>query len=418
MLKRTTLLSLLFVGLCASAASQRALLASYREVIDIHQHSGQTYLSFMQAVVKPSIDNLVAEGYQVADGETVKRAYETLDAKVQGKIDKIGLKTIMGIADTLAGRTVTLNTLPKEIAKINSKVDRFDLATILGLISGGGVVIEFAPENYAYNVHYDKKEQRSGRSFGASPTRGANDASDKAYLDDISEYSAEGTRNLAEFNKTLLDSLLNSDTGNYPKVTDLGQTVMTDFLAVYTAEQARNLMDGKVDIHWDAALLEVTMLASFHAGQEKFKFYYENPKTQEVSFTDRVLNQVPCAVPSRTRVASMRDYWQFSRRITDTKNCNRSGINITKKEFRKLEERITSYMYRNHLALAEGVQQAMGLESKSRNLYLALSQFLMNDTTPKRLGARAEKISAAWVEFLSQVTTEAKVITAELEKRP
>ena len=31
---------------------------------------------------------------------------------------------------------------------------------------------------------------------------------------------------------------------------------------MYTAEQARNLMDGRITLHWDAALLEVTLLAS------------------------------------------------------------------------------------------------------------------------------------------------------------
>jgi hypothetical protein len=418
MLKRTILLSAAVFSAVAGAASQSAILSNYSEVIQARDHAGQTYLSFMQKVVKPSIDNLVAEGYKVVDGKAVEKVYESVDTKVQGKIEAMGLAKVKRIADQLAGETVTLNTLPEKIAAVDRSVNRFDLATFIGLASGGGVAIEFAEENVAYNVHYDKTEQRSGRSFGASPTRGANDASDKAYLDDVTEYSAEGKRNLPEFYQTLLESLLDTNTKNYSEVSDLGQTVLTDFLAVYTAEQARNLMDGRVDIHWDAALLEVTLLASFHAGQDKFKFYYMNPKTQRTSFTDKVLNQTPCAAPERSRTASMRDYWQFSRRITDTRNCKRSGINITKKEFRKLEERITAYMYKNQPALAEGVQDAMGLSAKSRNLYFDLSKFLINDRTPKRLGSEAKKITAAWVDFLTQVTKEAADITAEIEARP
>lgn len=420
-MRKIVLYFILLFGVFVSADTelkQLTLLNNYKHVYDVSDHSGQTYLSFMQKVIKPAIDELAKNGYQIADGGAIERVYHTVDKKVQRAIDKNGgLQSAKRVSEALKGKTVTLNSLPNEISKIDRRVDRYDLAMFLGLASGGGVVIRYSDSNYAYNVHYDTVERKSGRSFGAGPTRLANDASDKAYLDDLSEFSrGSGIENLPQFYQGLLEALLDTDTTNYRKITDFGQTVLTDFLAVYTAEQARNLMDGRVDIHWDAALLEVTLLASFHAGQDIFKFYYEDRQTKKVLFTDTVWNQTRCAAPQKRRKASMRDYWQFSKRVDDQKNCARSGINITKKEFRKLGERITSYMFANHSKMTLRVQEAMGVKGRPvKNLYHELSRFLISNETPKKLDT-VNKIASVWVDFLTQVTDSARDITKEIER--
>lgn len=413
----------ILAGLVATAGpvefQQSPLLKGYRanrKVFEMSEYSGKTYLTFMQEVIKPALDSVAENGYRMVDGQTVERVYRAVDKKVQRAVDNNGgLAKVKKIADRLQGRLVTLSSLPEEIAKVDRSVDRFKLATFLGLASGGGVAIRYHENNYAYNVHYDTTEQRSGRSYGVGPTRLANDASDKAYLDDIEKYAKNGgKRNLPQFYRALLQTLLNGDPTNYAKVSDAGQTVLTDFLAVFTAEQARNLMDGSIDIHWDAALLEVTLLASFHAGQTSFKLYYREPGTESVSFTDKVHQQTPCALPDKTRRASMRDYWQFSRNIDNEENCRRSGINITKGEFRKLGEKITSYMFRYHPDLALRVRKSMDVDSQVDNLYLALSEHLINESTPRRLGFKGEEIVEAWVAFLSQVTKSADDISQGL----
>jgi hypothetical protein len=402
----------------ASEAKNKQLVKNYEHTFNFADHSGQTYLSFMKSIIKPAMDELATEGYAVAGAEAVEMTYNTSFKKVQGVVNKSGgIENVKAIAEQLEGKIVTLESLPAEIAKIDSSVDRYSLATFLGLASGGGVVIKYHTNNYAYNVHYDTTEQKSGRSFGAGPTRLANDASDKAYLDDIEEYIATEKENLPEFYYTLMQSLLNSDSSNYVNISKFGQTVLTDFLAVYTAEQARNLMDGKVHSHWDAALLEVTLLASFHAGQEALKIYYYNPANEEVSFTDSVLKQSPCEVPGVEKQARMHDYWQFSRRVDDAKNCRRSGINITNREFRQLSKDITAYMSTHHPEVLERVAASMGLTGKVTNIYQELSKFLINDHTATELGDEAQEITDAWVEFLSIVTEEAAAITAQIEAK-
>jgi hypothetical protein len=398
--------------------AKKKLIKNYEHTYDIADHVGQTYLSFMKSVIKPAMDELATEGYVMKGADAVKMTYNTSFKKVQGVVNKSGgLENVKAIAEQLEGKVVTLESLPTEIAKIDRSVDRYRLATFLGLASGGGVVIRYHTNNYAYNIHYDTTEQKSGRSFGAGPTRLANDASDKAYLDDIEEYITQEKENLPEFYYTLMQTLLNSDASNFVNVSKFGQTVLTDFLAVYTAEQARNLMDGDVHTHWDAALLEVTLLASFHAGQEALKIYYFNPATEEVSFTDSVLKQAPCEVPEVAKQARMHDYWQFSRRVQDLKNCRRSGINITNREFRQLSKDITAYMSIHHTKVLARLTSSMGLSGKVTNIYHELSKFLINDHTATDLADATQEITDAWVEFLTIVTEEAAAITAQIEAK-
>ncbi|MES2768104.1 MAG: hypothetical protein V4596_03080 [Bdellovibrionota bacterium] len=417
-MKSILLVLSLFISLSVHASDQDVLLNNYTHVYDLSQHKGQTFLAFMKETVKPALDEVATEGYQIADGETINAVYEYVDEKIQKNVQRNGgIEAVMEIAEGLQGETVTLNDLPQKIAALNRSVDRYDLSTFLGLASGGGVAVQFYKNNYAYNVHYDTTEQKSGRSFSVGTTRPANDVSYKVYLDDLDQYTRhQDVDNLPQFYKAILESLLDSNPKNYAKVTDFGQTVLSDFLAVYMAEQARNLMDGRVTTHWDAALLEVTLLASFHAGQEEFKLYYQNPADGETTFTGTVLEQARCAIPSKDRKATMRDYWQFSRRVDDTKNCGRSGVNITKNEFRKLGAEITQYMKTNHPEYVEEVVSAMGLDADVENLYQELSEFIISSKAKDSLGPKAYKISAAWVNFLEQVTASAEDITTELSE--
>lgn len=387
---------------------------------DLSKYTGKTYLAFMTDEVKPAMDKIATEGYVVKGGATMEVAYGAVHSKVQRKVDRDfgGIDTVKEIADALEGQTVNLNNLPQKIKEVNSRVDIYDLSTFIGLASGGGVKIKYATDNYALNVHYDKKEQRSGRSFGVGPTRAANDASDKEYLDDLEAYVRGSRDNLGAFYQAMFESLLNSDPSHYSEVSPEGQTVLTDFLAVFTAEQARNLMDRRIEPHWDAALLEVTLLGAFHAGQSKVKLYWHNSATDETSFTDKTLPQARCEAPSGTpQQARLRDYWQFSRNINDQSNCGRSGINITKQEFRKLGTRITAFVYTNHRAVFDKVKAGLGIDGPSMNLFESLSEFLINDATPKKLKAsKVKAITDSWVEFLNVATENANAITGDIQR--
>lgn len=385
---------------------------------DINDYKGQSYLSFMQNEVKPSLDALATDGYEVKGADSIQVAYDNSDTKVRRKVERDfgGLRKVKEIAEALEGEVVTLETLPGKIRAIDRSVDAYGLATFIGLASGGGVSIKYHTGNYALNVHYDTVEERSGRSFGVGSTRPANDASDKDYLNDVQHYSRNDAEDFNDFYRAMLETLLNSDASHYNRVEDEGQTVLTDFLAVFTAEQARNLMDGEVRPHWDAALLEVTLLAGFHSGQDEFKLYYQNPQTGETTFTNETLKQTPCAVPERTQRATMKDYWQFSRNITNTEHCRRSGINITKKEFRLLEQKINKYVAANNPELLENLQTAMNLNRTPRNIYEALSQYLISDRSARSLSEeKVEEITSAWLNFLNYVQENANEISAQIE---
>ncbi len=385
---------------------------------DLSEHTGQSYLSFMENEVKPAMDALATDGYLVKGADAVALAFDESDTKVQRKVRSWGgLENVQAIATALEGETVTLETLPGKIKAIDRSVDAYDLSTFLGLASGGGVSIKYFDDNYALNVHYDTKEERSGRSFGVGPTRKANDASDKNYLQDVQSYANHEAANMKEFYKALFETLLNSDPSNYVAVEPEGQTVLTDFLAVFTAEQARNLMDGEVRPHWDAALLEVTLLASFHAGQEEFKLFYKNPGTQETTFTNKTLQQKPCEVSTREQKASMVDYWQFSRNITSPEHCRRSGINITKSEFRKLEKEITKYIALEAPELNADIENAMGLTRSSSNLFETLSKYLISTNSERSLNQeKVEAITKAWVNFLEFSRKHANEISLQIEE--
>lgn len=389
---------------------------------DFSDYTGQTFLSFMRTKVKPALDKVATEGYEMCGAKEVSRAYRLSATKVQNKVERWGgVEAVSELAETMKGTNVNLNTLPKEILRASNDTDidagdRFDIATFLGLACGGGVAIKFYEDNYGLNVHYDTLEQRSGRSFGIGPTRAANDASDKDYLNDLEDYVTGDSENTSEFYKALLMSLLNSDSSNYENVSEEGQTVLTDFLAVFTAEQARNLMDGRITPHWDAALLEVTLLAAFHAGQDDIRLYYQNPKTKETTFTNRTLKQTRCDYPTAPKKAGLMDYWQFSRRVTDTKNCGRSGINITKSEFRLLGKGITTYLNENSPKLMKRVASSMGLNRASKNVFQDLSTFLISKNSPKKIPSReAETIATAWVALLDAIQEQAEDISAALE---
>lgn len=413
------------MSLVAVPAQAQAAAFDYAVSIDMGEqpptNERATFLSFMEERVKPAMDELATEGYEMCTSAEVGQAYAAAHSKVKGKVSGMGgISVVKGIVDRLNdrldGRKVTLDSLPGEIAAVARNVNRYDLAAFLGLACGGGVRVDFFAENYALNVHYDVTEERSGRSFGVSDERAANDASDKAYLDDLQAYSTGEPENLPAFYAALFGALLKTDGSGYADVSVDGRAVLTDFLAVYIAEQARNLMDGSVTPHWDAALLEVTLLASFHAGQENLALYYKNPGTGQTTFTDRTLRQRACAVPTSSKTASLNDYWQFSRNINDPSNCKRSGINITKSEFRMLGTEITKHLRTNRPAVYQKVKTALGLTSNSTNLYYSLSKFLIGNNAPRSMSAaRAGMIADAWVEMLKTVTEDAAEISANLE---
>ena len=414
---------------------------------------GQSFLSFIKATVKPELEKYATRGYPVADGQRLLNTLEWVDNKVsrqvlssvKGTTKTERLENLKKIGDQLKGKVANLHSLPQMIADTGLASDRYTLSTYIGLASCGGSSLKLADDNYAYNIHYgtgdEKKDQQTGRSFGASRVFRATDSSYSHYLTTLEEYVATDSENVQEFIKTIMETLTNSVTSNYEKVNDQGDGVLTDFFAIWTAEQTRNLMDGHVKLHWDAALLQVTLLSAFHAGQDKIVLFYKDPLSERVSFTDKTYELAwprknrqsqTCDVDLESRTtkdATLKDYIGVHYRTFE--HCGRSGINMSRNEWKRLSKEITRYL----LAKTTGRQKVedvrryikgyvnLDLDENGReyreddqDILREIARFLINDKTPDTI-RDWRGLSKATAELLELVRIEANDITAEISDR-
>lgn len=406
----TLLLLLVSFGLGGNLHARNLL--QYRDVIDVQDYKGTTFLSLMKDKIKPALDKKAIQGFRVADSKQVEAALNLIDKKVSGSALRAagGKEKLLALADKLHSKYDSINfyDLPNAIAKEGFSRGRYDLNTFFALVSEGGVGVEFDENNIAYNVNYGtgkmKDDERTGRSFGESVQRGALDASDKHYLTILENYVREDKNNVGEFYRTILSILLNNDATNMSNITANGQAVAADFLAVYIAEQDRHLMTNFRNHPWDEALLEVTLLAAFHSGQSKVKVMFGG------KLTDTTYQQAPGCEQSlnrREKPASMTDYWQFSS-STDPKNCSRSGINITRREFRALGKKITKHQRKVNPDLVYKLEKLLGVRGESENIFADLSGFIIDLRAPERLSSSQLEIIDAFTKFLLAVQEDAE----------
>lgn len=394
---------ILSILLSLSLQSQAKNLLQYDGVISLKEHKGSTFLSVMQSTIKPALDEKANGGFQVASSEIVKQNISLVDSKVSRKALSAagGLNQLLSLADHLSENyeSITFYQLPEAISSAGYSKGKYDLTTFFSLVSAGGVGVRIDSKNITYNVNYGtgeyESDERTGRSFGEGPDRLALDASDKHYLTILQDYVRTNPENIEHFYRSILEILMNSDVSNYKKITTDGQVVGTDFLAVYIAEQRRHLMSNFKSHPWDEALLEVTLLAAFHAGQENVAIM-QNRTLTATTFKQ----ETGCSTNERrTQKASMMDYWQFSSN-QDPKHCSRSGINITRKDFRALGALITSTIRAENPELVKRIESKLGLKRDSSNLYASLSQFLINLNTAEQMDEETLSVVEDYVEFL------------------
>lgn len=404
----------LILAFSASAEARNAL--QYRELIDLSDQKGQSFLNLMKETIKPALDAKAKEGFFVVDGKRVAEQIRKVEKKVADRAIKSAgsLEKLKSVADQLNRKNekIAFQNLPEALKKIGGVRDVYDLTTFLSLVSEGGVAVKIDANNISYNVNYGTGErpddERTGRSFGESNNRLALDASDKHYLSILEEYVRSDKQNIREFYRVILNILFNSDPTGFNKITPAGQAVASDFLAVYIAEQNRHLMSNLRNHPWDEALLEVTLLAALHSGQEKVMVMYEG------QLTDKTKSQATgCAGrPGREKPASMIDYWQFSN-SSDPAHCSRSGINITRKDFRALGKQITSFQRAANPELVSRIERAMRV-SRSENLFASLSGFLISNRAPARYDRATLKLAEDFAEFLVNVQASADANSNEI----
>ncbi|MFZ4713902.1 MAG: hypothetical protein ACOYL6_09335 [Bacteriovoracaceae bacterium] len=358
---------LLFVVLLVSGVSSYAKdFLNYKSVVNLADFQGTPYFVVMKDTIKPQLDAYAIEGFVVANSKTIKKQLNYVSAKVAaGSSGKLGQAGLFKFADKLnqTGAKITFYDL---INEPTIKSDKYGISAFLALVSGGGVAVQVNEDVFAYNVNYGtgnvKDDEMTGRSFGAAGTfHKADDASDAAYLKALEKVARPAKqdkgKDISAFTRGILDIVVRSDASSFSKMSQAAQAVASDFVAVYTAEQDRHLMANLQSHHWDSALLEVSLLANFHAGQKKLTIMYES-KPNVFVFTEKVPNQkkVTDPKPAVMRQAGMLDYWQFSK---NPENPGRSGINITRKAFSMLEKKISDYEKANNPELIKNIESKL-----------------------------------------------------------
>lgn len=400
------------LGPSTSGSSQNTL--NYATVVNIADYKGSTFFALMQGTVKPALDIYAKKGFQVIRGSQVEAALKKVDAKVSRNAisDAGSVELLKKISDQLyqSGRFYTLYDLPSAI--VGGK-DRYGLSTFYALVSGGGVAVKINDQNFAYNVNYGTgdvaQDEMTGRSFGEAPGRLALDASDAHYLQMLEKYVRTSGDRVQDFYQSLLEILTNNDTSNFSRISNEGQAVASDFIAVYVAEQDRHLMANLQSHHWDQALLEVTLLGAFHAGQDKVAVMYNGLLT---STTEKQITG--CSTNAKVqKAAGMVDYWQFSK-STDPKSCSRSGINVTNRDFRKLESKISYFEKNRNPQLVANVTRHFTNIQQTGNIFLDLSNFLINFKTARSFDVKTLQLSKDFTAFLMQVKKDANEISKSI----
>jgi hypothetical protein len=176
--------------------------------------------------------------------------------------------------------------------------------------------------------------------------------------------------------------------------------------------------------NWDEALLETTLLGSFHAGQTKFTKVYVNGE-----FSDKSREQAigvynrntrgktslpgPNFNSAQIKNADMTDYWQFSLKalvLPNGKEIQQSGINITRKDFEAMGGIITRYYSapsRKNAAL-ETIKSIVG--SKKGNAISELARYFTDKNAPRNID-KTEELSIAVSTFMLNLYDDADNIT-------
>lgn len=415
-----------FAALLLMTSVQAKDLLEFNTVVDLKKFVGTPYFVLMKDTIKPKLDEYATSGFIVVDSETMMAQMEDVSAKVQrGATKKITLAKLQAFVDAKnkAGVPLTFYQLQNDPVL---RADKFGIPAFLALVSRGGVAVKMDEDTYAYNVNYGTgkvtADEMTGRSFGAAGnTHKADDASDAAYLKALEKMAKpevdDKGKTVSSFTRAILDVVIRSDAANITKLNNEARAVASDFVAVYTAEQDRRLMTGDLKSHkWDSALLEVTLLANFHAGQKKIQLYYQPQGSKEVVFTEIVDNQHRLDEEVKgdiSRQAGLVDYWQFS---SNPKNPGRSGINITRSAFAKLEKDICNYERKNNPALVKAVEKLLVGVKTTGNVFDDVSNFLINFKTQSAVKKNGPALIDAYVKFLDQTRIDAQAITAAIKK--
>ncbi len=267
-----------------------------------------------------------------------------------------------------------------------------------------------------YHVAFPEDRQ-GGRSFGAvgadpRSMRYVADASYSFYFDSLEKAFLRDKEQLRTFFETILGVLLRCDASGFDRLDEDYKRVAVDFIAVYIAEQYRNLVEtrGKKlrSNDWDNAHLQTTLLASFHSGQtaQVRGMFFEG------EFTNQTYDTWDCVYKNSDRNGKsargmrLRDYTQANT------ECKRSGVNKTRDDW----ERLTSAIAKFHQQSPELVAFKKAFATSSINPIRSVADFITKDANDYDLSDRAPAMLRTTVDYLMLVQRDALVLTEQLQK--
>ncbi len=313
-------------------------------------------------------------------------------------------RTFTGMYTVLRELQSKENAEAKEEGRQAYKINLTSVGHFFAFAAGAGTLVTLDDKNYFYNRGYalgpdgyEDGNERSGRSYSASPEHAANDVSHKRYLDDLEEL-LEGDEDELFF-EVMLDSLIASDVRDLSRLSDLGQSVATDFITVYAAELRRNYM---VDLNpglweWQNDYIESTLISAYNSSSDGM---------MTIKTTGKGLSNGRTQTTIRLTKAPLFKWWELNPKT------GRSGIGKTQYERRVLQKMITTYMRENHPDLIKDVERHIKYYRKGNrsDIFRAFAEYLNNYKTPTRL-KNGQKLTDAVLALVDQMQESADEIT-------
>lgn len=273
-----------FVAICLGSAgsangSEPILERQWWQRTDLSEHIGQTYLqTYLKKIV--GIHAEIAEDYDravtIADVKTVEAAIRSFDPRISERTFRNFTEGEIGFGNVVAGVAgqsfetrdyrAALTPFVDAHANVDNQEFALSVAQALTLLtSGSGTLVRLDEHNYFYNVGYQDPIQVSGRSYGVSKDRKLLDPSDRDFLKELDAYMGAGNLDPSPFYTVMFEILTNSDPRGIASLSEDGQTLMTDFMTIYTAELNRNHMAdlSPTKWAWQSDLAEVVLLAAY-----------------------------------------------------------------------------------------------------------------------------------------------------------
>jgi hypothetical protein len=378
------------------------------KAIDLSDFQGKPFFEAMTAPggIKEALDADEQASFTVADKATLHRAAKAdFEPSVYQKLTRLfknGEKGFDALVDGLQGESLTPATVAGAIAgqlkQQGSLVDvkkiglsAVMIAPFLSLASGAGTEVTLNRENYYYNYGYlpgsdDKTELardlKSGRSFGAGPGHRALDASDVFYLTELGNY-LEKTSDPLPFYRVLLGVLTQNDTSGFDALNSEGQTVATDFFAIYTAELDRHIM-AHLQLHpWENDLAEVTLLSAY------------GTRVGMIHKNGRLVRGKP------------KDYFGVG--------PGGSGIGETRRDRRALQVKLTQSLRKLHPEVVTQLEKLIGAKRGSADVFRGFMEYLNNTATQSKVKRDATKLSDSVEAIVEQLSGDADELTKEIK---